>query len=249
MLQYIVVGGMPEAVKKFFATHDINQVVAIQRNIVEEYKTDMVKYANHEDRNRIRECFESIPRQLSKENKKFTYSMVRKGGRSKDYVGCLQWIEDAGIIHRCYNLSITELPLSGNALQDSFKVFMADTGLFISMLDEGTQSDILQGNLFGYKGAIYENVVADILGKMGRKLYYFHKTDGIEIDFMMRYNGECTPLECKARTGNAKSLSTLLKHPEKYHVYHALKLGDYNVGREGALLTLPLYMGFLLTNV
>jgi len=249
MLQYIVVGGMPEAVKKFFATHDINQVVAIQRNIVEEYKTDMVKYANHEDRNRIRECFESIPRQLSKENKKFTYSMVRKGGRSKDYVGCLQWIEDAGIIHRCYNLSITELPLSGNALQDSFKVFMADTGLFISMLDEGTQSDILQGNLFGYKGAIYENVVADILGKMGRKLYYFHKTDGIEIDFMMRYKGECTPLECKARTGNAKSLSTLLKHPEKYHVYHALKLGDYNVGREGALLTLPLYMGFLLTNV
>ncbi|MBO4874331.1 MAG: ATP-binding protein [Bacteroidales bacterium] len=249
MLQYIVVGGMPEAVKKFFATHDINQVVAIQRNIVEEYKTDMVKYANHEDRNRIRECFESVPRQLSKENKKFTYSMVRKGGRSKDYVGCLQWIEDAGIIHRCYNLSITELPLSGNAMQDSFKVFMADTGLFISMLDEGTQSDILQGNLFGYKGAIYENVVADILGKMGRKLYYFHKTDGIEIDFMMRYKGECTPLECKARTGNAKSLSTLLKHPEKYHVYHALKLGDYNVGREGALLTLPLYMGFLLTNV
>ena len=249
MLQYIVVGGMPEAVKKFFATHDMNQVVAIQRNIVEEYKTDMVKYANHEDRNRIRECFESIPRQLSKENKKFTYSMVRKGGRSKDYVGCLQWIEDAGIIHRCYNLSITELPLSGNAIQDSFKVFMSDTGLFISMLDEGTQSDILQGNLFGYKGAIYENVVADILGKMGRKLYYFHKTDGIEIDFMMRYNGECTPLECKARTGNAKSLSTLLKHPEKYHVYHALKLGDYNVGREGALLTLPLYMGFLLTKV
>ena len=249
MLQYIVVGGMPEAVKKFFATHDMNQVVAIQRNIVEEYKTDMVKYANHEDRNRIRECFESIPRQLSKENKKFTYSMVRKGGRSKDYVGCLQWIEDAGIIRRCYNLSITELPLSGNAMQDSFKVFMADTGLFISMLDEGTQSDILQGSLYGYKGAIYENVVADILGKMGRKLYYFHKTDGIEIDFIMRYNGECTPLECKARTGNAKSLSTLLKHPEKYHVYHALKLGDYSVGREGALLTLPLYMGFLLTKV
>lgn len=249
MLQYIVVGGMPEAVKKFFATHDMNQVVAIQRNIVEEYKTDMVKYANHEDRNRIRECFESIPRQLSKENKKFTYSMVRKGGRSKDYVGCLQWIEDAGIIRRCYNLSITELPLSGNAMQDSFKVFMADTGLFISMLDDGTQSDILQGSLYGYKGAIYENVVADILGKMGRNLYYFHKTDGIEIDFMMRYNGECTPLECKARTGNAKSLSTLLKHPEKYHIYHALKLGDYNVGREGALFTLPLYMGFLLTNV
>lgn len=247
MLEYIIVGGMPEAVKTFFAKHDINRVVTIQRNIIEDYKTDMVKYAYQVDRSRIRECFESIPRQLSKENKKFTYSAVRKGGRSKEYVGCLQWIEDAGIIRRCYNLSITELPLSGNAMYDSFKVYMADTGLFVSMLDEGTQSDILQGRLFGYKGAIFENAVADILGKMGRKLYYFHKTDGIEIDFVMRYDGQCTPLECKARTGNAKSLSTLMKHPEKYHVHSAIKLGDYNVGRTGQLLTLPLYMGFLLT--
>lgn len=99
------------------------------------------------------------------------------------------------------------------------------------------------------KGAIYENVMVDILGKMGRKLYYYHKTDSIEIDFVMRYKGECTPLECKARTGNAKSMQTLLKHPEKYHVYHALKLGDYNVGRDNALLTLPFYMAFLLTEI
>jgi predicted AAA+ superfamily ATPase len=117
------------------------------------------------------------------------------------------------------------------------------------MLDPGTQSDILRGNLLSYKGAIYENVMADFLCKMGRKLYYYQKTDGIEIDFVIRYKGKCVPLECKARTGNAKSMSTLLKHPEKYHVYDALKLGDYNVGREGALLTLPFYMGFLLTEL
>ena len=162
-------------------------------------------------------------------------------------MGALQWIEDAGIIRRCYNLSITELPLGGNALPEQFKVYMADTGLFVSMLDDGTQADILQGNLGAYKGAVYENLVADILGKMGRKLYYFQKESGLEIDFVMRYRSQCTLLECKATTGNAKSLATVLKHPEKYHVSQAVKLGDYNVGRAGAVLTLPMYMAFLLT--
>ena len=197
----------------------------------------------------MKRCFESIPRQLSRENKKFTYAIVRPGGRSKEYAGSLQWIEDAGIIHRCYNLQITELPLDGNAIQDHFKVYMADTGLFISMLDEHTQSDILRGNLLSYKGAIFENLMADFMGKMGRKLYFYHKQDSIEIDFVIRYKDECTLVECKATTGNAKSLKTVLKHPEKYHVFHALKFGDYNVGREGALLTIPFYMAFLLTEV
>lgn len=249
LLEYVIVGGMPEVVQTFLTTRDVNQTIAVQKAIIEEYKVDMVKYARSEDKPRIRECFESIPRQLSRENKKFTYSVVRKGGRSSEYVGSLQWIEDAGIVRRCHNLTITELPLSGNAIQDCFKIYMADTGLFISMLDEGTQSDILQGNLGSFKGAIYENVMADILGKMGRKLYYYHKPDSIEIDFVMRYKGECTPLECKAKTGNSKSMQTLLKHPEKYHVYHALKLGDYNVGRNNTLLTLPFYMAFLLTEI
>ena len=171
---------------------------------------------------------------------------MKKGGRRNEYIGCLQWIEDAGIIHRCHNVSITELPLSGNALQDCFKVYMADIGLFISMLDDGTQLDILQGNLLGFKGAIFENIVADIFGKMGKKLYYYQKTDRLEVDFLFRYRGACTPLECKATTGNAKSLKVLLNHPEKYHIYHAIKLGDYNVGRNESLLTLPFYMAFLL---
>jgi len=126
---------------------------------------------------------------------------------------------------------------------------MADTGLFVSMLDEGTQSDILQGNLLGYKGAIFENLMADMLGKMGRKLYYFQKTDSLEIDFVICYKGKCSPVECKAQTGNAKSMKTLLNHPEKYHVDSALKLGKYNVGRQGPLLTLSLYMAFMLTDL
>lgn len=249
LLQYIVVGGMPEAVQTFFDTHDMNQVVAIQRGIIEEYKADMIKYARSADKPKIRECFDSIPRQLSRDNKKFTYSVVRKGARSSEFVGSLQWIEDAGIVRRCYNMQTPELPLSGNAIQDCFKVYMADTGLFISMLDEGTQADILQGKLHSFKGAIYENVLADILGKMGRKLYYYQKPDSLEVDFIIRYKGECTPLECKAKTGNTKSLKTLLSHPEKYHVLHALKVGDYNVGRSDQVLTLPFYMSFLLTDL
>lgn len=151
-----------------------------------------------------------------------------------------------GIIVRCYNLSITELPLDGNAEEDIFKVYMRDCGLFVSMLEDGTQYDILQGNLYGYKGAIFENLIADVFGKMGRKLYYFHKDSGLEVDFVIRYKGQCTLVEVKASTGNTKSTRTILRHPEKYHVSQAIKLGDYNVGRTEQLLTLPLYMAFLL---
>jgi predicted AAA+ superfamily ATPase len=249
LLQYAVVGGMPEAVNVFLATHDIGRVIKVQRGIIDEYKDDMIKYADEEDQSRIRECFESIPKQLSKENKKFQYSVVSKGGRASKYLGSLQWIEDAGIIKRCYNLSTPELPLDGNAINDVFKVYMRDNGLFLAMLEFGVQADVLQGNLLGYKGAIFENLVADILGKMGRPLYYFQKGESLELDFLIRYKGKCCPLECKATNGNAKSLKTVLKHPEHYHVDCALKVGNYNVGRVGPLLTLPLYMTFLLTEV
>jgi Predicted ATPase (AAA+ superfamily) len=249
LLRYVVVGGMPEVVTAFLETNNLNDVLDVQHGIIESYKADMLKYARQEDKPRIRECFESIPVQLAKENKKFQYAVIRKGARFNQYAGSLQWIEDAGIIHRCHNVSITELPLDGNALPDVFKVYMTDIGLLISMLEEGTAWSILQGNLLGYKGAIFENLAADILCKMGRKLYYYQKDGGLELDFLIRYRGECCPLECKARTGNAKSLHTVLKHPEHYHIYHALKVGDYNIGRKGQLLTLPFYMMFLLTEV
>ena len=249
MLQYAVVGGMPDAVQTFVDTKQMDEVLSIQRDIVRSYEDDMVKYADKKDKSRIKECFQSIPKQLAKENKKFQYSVVKKGSTASKYAGSLQWIEDAGIISRCYNLSITELPLDGNADKDTFKVYMRDMGLFVSMLEDGTQYDILQGNLFGYKGAIFENLIADIFSKMGRRLYYYHKDSGMEVDFVIRYKGECVPVEVKAMSGNVKSTKTILHHPEKYHVYHAIKLGDYNVGRNGQILTLPLYMAFLLRSV
>ncbi len=248
LLKYVIVGGMPEAVSTFLNTNDMGQTQKVQRDIIEAYKDDMLKYARQEDKGHIRECFESIPAQLARDNKKFTYSIIRPNARSAQYRGSLQWIEDAGIIRRCYNLNITELPLDGNADKDSFKVYMADIGLLVSMLEEGTAWSIMQGNMLSYKGAIFENLMADILNKMGRKLYYFQKTSGLELDFVIRYRGECCPLECKARTGNAKSLQTVMKHPEQYHVYNALKVGSYNVGRSGNVLTLPFYMAFMLTD-
>ena len=248
LLQYTIVGGMPDAVQTFVDTRQMDEVLRIQRDIVRSYEDDMVKYAERKDKSRIKECFQSIHKQLSKENKKFQYSVVKKGSTAAKYAGSRQWIEDAGIIARCYNLSITELPLDGNAVEDVFKVYMRDCGLFVSMLEDGTQFDILQGNLFGYKGAIFENLIADIFGKMGRKLYYFHKDSGLEVDFVIRHHGVCTLVEVKAATGNTKSTKTILRHPEKYHVHHAIKLGDYNVGRNEQILTLPLYMAFLLTS-
>lgn len=246
LLQYIVVGGMPDVVQHFVNSRQTGNVLRMQRDIIRSYEDDMIKYADKKDKAKIVECFQSIPKQLSKENKKFQYSVVKKGTAASRYESSLQWIEDAGIISRCYNLSLPELPLDGNAIESVFKVYMKDTGLLVSMLEDGTQFDILQGNLYGYKGAVFENLAADFFAKMGRKLYYYHKDSGLEIDFVIRWRGKCMLVEVKAATGNVKSAKTILAHPEKYHVDGVIKLGDYNVGRSERTLTLPLYMGFLL---
>lgn len=167
LYRYVIVGGLPEVVNCFLETQNIELIYKVQRNLVDEYEEDMVKYADDADKSRIRECFESIPKQLAKENKKFQYSVVKKGGRASQYIGSIQWLEDAGIIRRCYNTQITELPLEDNSIKDSFKVYAADIGILMAMLDSGTQADILKGNLLGYKGAIFENLMADFLCKNG----------------------------------------------------------------------------------
>ncbi len=246
LYRYIIVGGLPEVVNCFLETKNIELIYGVQRNLIAEYEEDMVKYADEEDKPRIRECFESIPKQLAKDNKKFQYSVIKKGGRASQYAGSIQWLEDAGIIRKCYNTQITELPLEGNAINDCFKVYTTDIGILMAMLDYGTQADILKGNLLGYKGAIFENLMADFLCKSNQKLYYFQKDSGLELDFLVRFKGECTILEVKAKSGKAKSVSTVLKNKEKYHVNSAIKLGQYNVGREGEILTIPIYMGFLI---
>lgn len=245
MRYYLVVGGMPEVVNKFVETKQMNEVLKLQRTIVNEYRDDMVKYAAKLDKSRIRQAFDSIPKQLSKEYKKFQYSKVKHGGRANEYEGSLQWIEDAGIITRSYNLSITELPLEGNKIDEEFKVFMNDSGLLTSMFEDGTQLSILKGDLYTYKGALYENLVTSFFTKMPKEVYYFKK-DTLEVDHIIRYKSKVTIVETKAGKGSTYSTNMILEQYDKYHVDQAIKLGDYNVGRVGNKLTLPTYMGFLL---
>lgn len=244
--RYVAVGGLPEAVNVFLSTKNMNEVSKAYKSILKEYRDDMVKYAPDKDKSHIRECFNSIPKQLAKDNKKFQYNKVKSGGRSETYLGSLQWLEDAGIICRCYNTDITGLPMEGNAKDNVFKVYTADIGLLVEMLGPGNRADIIQGNLGGFKGAIYENLMADTLHKKVQNLYYFQKDSGLELDFLVRMNGVCVPIEVKAKSSKAKSAKTVLEHPDKYHVKQIIKFGDYNIGRDGQLLTLPNYMQFLL---
>jgi predicted AAA+ superfamily ATPase len=243
---YVTIGGLPEPINAFLKTNNMNEVSKAYKSILKEYRDDMVKYAPDKDKPHIRECFNSIPKQLAKDNKKFQYNKVKPGGRSDTYLGSLQWLEDAGIICRCYNTNITGLPMEGNAKDNVFKVYTADIGLLIEMLGAGVRADILQGNLGGFKGAIFENLMADTLHKKEQNLYYFQKDSGLELDFLVRMKGECVPLEVKAKTAQAKSVKTVLSHPEKYKVKHVIKFGDFNIGRDDRLLTLPNYMQFLL---
>ena len=244
--RYVAVGGLPAAVNALLETNNMNAVNEVWKSILKGYRSDMVKYADDKDKPHIRACFNSIPKQLAKENKKFQYSKVKEGGRGVFYKDSLQWLEDADIIRRCYNTHITGLPLEGNAIDNVFKVYTADIGILVAMLSATTRADILQGNLGCYKGAIFENLMADTLIKKGQSLYYFQKDSGLELDFLIRYKGECVPVEVKARNAQAKSFATVRKHSDKYGVKHFIKFGDYNIGRNGDLLTLPTYMQFLL---
>ena len=252
--EYLCVGGMPEVVNVFLKTHDMNQVYETQRDILEQYKDDFGKHldenenetTNYGELEKILEVFNSIPSQLSKENKKFQYSVIKKNARSSDYRNAIQWLEDAGIITLCYNLSNLELPLEGNKIEDVFKIYVTDTGLFVSMLERGTAADILMGNLKVYKGAIFENIIADAFNKLHKDLYYFNKSSGLEIDFVTRFKNELTVIEVKSNNGNAKSLKEILNNKNKYNISSNFKLADTNIGTTNGINTIPLYMAFLI---
>ncbi len=252
--EYICVGGLPYVVDRFISTNDMNVVYSEQRDIIEEYKDDFGKHLDENEREsvdltllaRINRVFDSIPAQLAKENKKFTYAQLEKKARGENYQAAIQWLYDAGIINICYNLSNTTLPLEGNKLDNMFKIYMQDSGLFVAMLERGTAGRILSGDLGMYKGAIFENIIADCFSKKDKKLYYFHKDSGLEIDFVTMYSNETAIIEVKAVSGNTKSAKTVLNNKEKYNVNLCIKLSENNVGYENEILTMPYYMSFLL---
>jgi predicted AAA+ superfamily ATPase len=242
--EYIVVGGMPRVVQEFVTSHNFATVLRLQRGIISDYTDDIAKYAEGAEKAKARACFLSIPKHLSKDYKKFRYSLVEKGGSSRKFGGSLMWLFDAGIISFCYNLGAPELPLEGNAQSDTFKVYMRDTGLLIAMLDDGSQEDIIDGNLGIYKGAIYENIIADIFTKSGKKLYYYEKDNRLEIDFFIRYNKAATAVEVKsADNTKSKSMSVVMEYGG---VRHGIRLSSKNVGGTETVDSLPLYMAMFL---
>jgi len=242
--EYIVVGGMPRVVNDFVKNHNFANVLKIQRAIIEDYKDDIAKYAFGNDKAKARNCFLSIPKQLAKDYKKFQYSVVEKGGTSRKFAGSLMWLYDAGIVNFCYNLSIPELPLEGNSKNSEFKVYMCDTGLLIAMLEDGSQANIIKGNLGIYKGAIYENIIADIFTKLGKKLYYFEKSNRLEIDFLIRQEDIAVGVEVKSGDNSkAKSLESLVGF---WGVEKGIKLTNGNLGVSDKIETLPLYMALYL---
>ncbi|MDR1136343.1 MAG: ATP-binding protein [Clostridiales Family XIII bacterium] len=242
--EYIVIGGMPRVVQEFVNTHNFANAIRLQKGIISDYADDIGKYAEGTEKTKARACFLSIPKHLSKDYKKFQYSLVEKNGNARKFGGSLMWLYDAGIINFCYNLRAPELPLEGNAQSDAFKVYMRDTGLLMAMLDNGSQEDIIDGNLGIYKGAIYENIIADIFTKSGKKLYYYEKNNQLEIDFFIRRNKTATAVEVKsADNRKSKSLNAVIQ----YHgVKRGIKLSSGNVGTAGNVEIYPLYMAMFL---
>ena len=252
--EYICVGGLPYVVERFLTTKDMNIVYQEQRDILDEYKDDFGKHLDENEQEetdmvllgRINRVFDSIPAQLARENKKFVYSLLEKKGRSENYQAAIQWLYDAGIINVCYNLYTIDDPLEGNKIDNMFKIYMQDSGLFIAMLERGTAGKILSGELGAYKGAVYENIIADCFSKMGRSLYYYHKDSGLEIDFVTRESGEITLIEVKASSGYTKSAVTILRNKDKYNAAKCIKLSANNIGTSGDILTIPYYLAFML---
>lgn len=241
--QYLVIGGMPACVDSFVNEWNYTKVLLIQRAIVRDYKNDIAKYAASTEKIKAKACFESIPAQLAKENKKFSYRFFDKKGRSNKYLGSLDWLLDAGIIRTCNCLSSLESPLIAQIKEGFFKIFMADTGLLVSMLDDGTNAQIINGELGIYKGAIFENGISQMLALRGYPLYYYTRNNNLELDFVISSNGVPLLLEVKAGSNCSRSLGTILQENPSLK---GIKLTDGNIGVKDNLISLPLYMAMFL---
>ena len=249
-LQYLIVGGMPEAVNAFFDTHDLNAVRRIQQRILNSIKDDFGRYKDNEGNDRINEvlklraeaCLNSMPAQLSKEYKKFQYSLVNVKGHSPEKADGLQYLVDVGLAVLSYNTLEISFPLEGVKKANEFKAFFIDTGLLVSQLGDEVPMQILEGNLGSYKGAIAENMIASALTTNGFSLYYFHAPSGSpELDFLFESKGETTIVECKASNTRSTSMKFVLANPKRFGKHPAIKFADTNVGGGDGFYTYPLY--------
>ena len=243
--EYMVVGGLPEVVDTYIATKDFYQVYLLQEKILRDYQDDIAKYALNQDKIKAKQCFLSIPRQLSKENHKFQYSVVEKKATSRKFTSSLDWLHNAGLIDFAYNVNSPWFPLKAHVKEDQFRVYLCDIGLLVAMygyqLKIALLSDALEGPA---KGGIYESLVADILAKRGEELYYYKKEDStLEIEFILERDCKLVPVEVKARKGSTRSLNELLKMD---NIERGYKLTAQNTGVVEKKITLPLYMAAII---
>ena len=247
-MDYCLLGGMPEVVRSFVEKGTFEGTLALQRALIADYKEDIKKYVEGIDKTRVLNVFNSIPVQLAKENKEFQISKVASGAKFKDYWGCIEWLNDAGMVNLCHCLHTPELPLRGNFEETKYKIYFKDTGLLVANLDDESQEDLRANrNMNVYKGALYENIVAEILSKQGYELFYYKKENStLEQDFFVRTKKTLVPVEVKAKAGTAKSLSTLVKSDAYPDITTGVKFSAGNVGFQNNIYTFPYFCAFLL---
>lgn len=246
---YMTIGGMPEVVKTYVVNGHFGGTLKIQRQLLLDYEEDITKYAEKTDKAKILAVYNHISSFLAKENKKFQITKVAKNARSREYVGCVEWLEKAGVINVTYCLQNAELPLKGNYDASNYKIYYHDTGLLIASLDEEAQEDLRSNKNFGtYKGAIYENVVGEMLIKSGYEQLYFYKHDNpsLEMDFFVRDTDSLIPVEVKANDGATASLNNLIDWQSYPDIKYGIKLGYKNIVWNGKFYTFPYFLTFLL---
>lgn len=245
---YVIIGGMPEVVKTFVGNKNFSGTLAKQKQLLKDYEEDITKYVEGLDKTKVKAVYNHISPSLAKENKRFLITKIGKNARNRDYGGCVEWLADAGVINLCYCLNQLELPLKGNYDPKLYKIYYKDTGLFIASLDEEAQEDLRANrNLGTYKGAIYENIIGDMLVKQGYDLYYYHRDKpALEMDFFVRDADSLIPVEVKAADGATASLNNLLKEDKYPDIKYGIKLGYKNIGFNGKFYTFPYFLAFLL---
>ncbi len=247
-LDYCVLGGMPDVVRGYVETGLFSGSLEIQEQIRLDYEEDVRKYAQGLNQAKIISVYRSIPAQLAKENKKFQFNKVDKKARSREYTGCIEWLIDAGVVTECNCLAFPELPLKGNIDESKYKLYYPDTGLLISSLDEEAQEDLrVNKNLGVYKGALYENFVAEAFIKQGLGLFYYKKENStLEEDFFVRSKNELIPVEVKSNRNSSKSLVSLIKNEKYSDIKHGIKFGNFNIGCANDIYTFPYFCVFML---
>ena len=236
---------MPEVVNDFVNHKDFTRVQSIQDKILSSYDDDIANHAKGVEKVKVRKCYDSVPRQLARENKKFKYSEVEKGSTSRKYADSVKWLEDSNLIHVCRNVYEPYLPLSANSKENEFKLYYNDTGLLLARYGFQTKLAVLNGTLIGNaKGGIYENLISEMLIKLGYALHYYKtENSSMEIEFIIEKEGTVIPVEVKAGNADTPSLNSFL---EKFHSNYAIKLIDGNLGTSGNKLVLPHFMAMFL---